>query len=518
MNKMKFLKKTFNEIRIPGALLFATLTIVGVGVNPSYGDTRFATYNASLNRNSAGALVTDLSDANDSQAKRVAEIIQRVNPDVLLINEFDFVENNEAVDLFRTNYLEMTQADGVSTITFPYSFVAESNTGISSGFDLNNNGNAVTTPGASGYGDDAFGFGNFPGQYGMVLYSKYPIVVEDIRTFQMFLWKDMPDALLPDSFYSAEEQAVFRLSSKSHWDVPIEIDGQVVHVLVSHPTPPVFDTVEFDRNGTRNHDEIRFWADYVTPGAGDYIYDDEGAPGGLGEEERFVIMGDQNADPFDGDSTEDPILLLLNNSNIDTTIEPTSLGGTQAALSQGGVNNNHDGDPALDTADFSDGSTGNLRADYVLPSVFGLSIIEAGVFWPLSSESTFSLIGASDHRLVYADLEVEIVADVLGGLPIDGFPGWMASPWYLNYNIDIWPWIYHDEHGWQWVDAGSTVSVIFLWDLGLEEWIFLNDQTNRWLFLFGQESGWIFTFENNTPGSRFFQRFDDASIFSIPVS
>ena len=26
-----------------------------------------------------------------------------------------------------------------------------------------------------------------------------------------------------------------------------------------------------DRNGLRNHDEIRFWADCVTPGAGRYI-------------------------------------------------------------------------------------------------------------------------------------------------------------------------------------------------------------------------------------------------------
>jgi len=32
--------------------------------------------------------------------------------------------------------------------------------------------------------------------------------------------------------------------------------GQVIHILASHPTPPVFDGVE-DRNGRRNHDEIR---------------------------------------------------------------------------------------------------------------------------------------------------------------------------------------------------------------------------------------------------------------------
>ena len=151
----------------------------------------------------------------------------------------------------------------------------------------------------------------------MVVYSKYPIATDEVRTFQDFLWKDMPGAVLPDDpaipgpadWYSPEELEVFRLSSKSHWDVPIKVPGRKpVHFLVSHPTPPTFDGTE-DRNGTRNHDEIRFWADYVTGGStASYIYDDEGATGGLGRGQDFVIAGDQNADPFDGDSYDDAIL------------------------------------------------------------------------------------------------------------------------------------------------------------------------------------------------------------------
>ena len=61
---------------------------------------RFATFNASLNRNFAGQLVEDLSTTNNAQAETVAEIIQRVRPDVLLINEFDFVANDVAAELF----------------------------------------------------------------------------------------------------------------------------------------------------------------------------------------------------------------------------------------------------------------------------------------------------------------------------------------------------------------------------------------------------------------------------------
>ena len=59
--------------------------------------------------------------------------------------------------------------------------------------------------------------------------------------------------------------------------------------------------------------------------------------------------------------------------------------------------------------------------------------------------------------------------------------------WNKNYNVDIWPWIFHHEHGWQFVFDGSTPEVIFLWDLGWEEWIFLNLNTYRWKFLFGQK-------------------------------
>ena len=156
----------------------------------------------------------------------------------------------------------------------------------------------------------------------------------------------MPDALLPinpangESYYSEEELNNFRLSSKSHWDLPLLIDGETVHFLVSHPTPPVFDGDE-DRNGRRNHDEIRFWADYITPGKGDYIYDDDGNFGGLKAGEKFVIAGDQNADPFDGDSVNNAINQLLGNPYINTSVTPESEGGIDAAIRQENINNSH---------------------------------------------------------------------------------------------------------------------------------------------------------------------------------
>ncbi len=385
---------------------------------------RFATFNASLNRATAGALVTDLSTPSNVQASNVAEVIQRVRPDVLLVNEFDYDAQAAALRLFQDNYLSVPH-NGAAPIRYPYRFTAPSNTGIASGFDLNNFGGTVTTPGTRGYGEDAFGFGEFPGQFGMAVYSKYPIRTRDIRTFQTFLWKDMPGALLPDDpvtaapadWYSPAELAVFRLSSKSHWDLPIRIGRRTVHFLVSHPTPPVFDGPE-DRNGRRNFDEIRFWADYVTPGrTSRYIYDDEGERGGLKPGSKFVIAGDQNSDPLDGDSVPGAIQQLLDHRRVNDSRTPSSAGAVEATRLQGGINLSHRGDPQFDTADFSDRAPGNLRVDYVLPSR-GLPLRGSGVFWPVQSDPLFLLTGVfdrtllptgfptSDHRLVWIDVKV----------------------------------------------------------------------------------------------------------------
>jgi hypothetical protein len=419
---------TTATLRRAGALAAACLSLAAAA--PAFADRdkelRFATFNASVNRNADGQLIQELSNGDDPQLQNVAEIIQRVRPDVLLVNEFDFVPGERAARLFQRNYLSVSQG-GARPIYFGDRFVAPSNTGIASGKDFDNNGEAVTTPGSVLYGNDSFGFGEFPGKFGMAVFSRRPIDERHARTFQLFRWKDMPGALLPDDpntaapadWYSPDELEVFRLSSKSHWDLPIKVGGERIHFLVSHPTPPVFDTAE-DRNGTRNHDEIRFWADYITPGAGDYIYDDSGRRGGLPSGAHFVIAGDQNADPFDGDSTGDPIEQLLDNPLVNTSVTPRSPGGPEQAALQDQANDTHIGDPAFDTADFADTAPGNLRADYVLPDR-ELEIEDSFVFWPLSSDPLFPLVGvfdldllpdgngfpSSDHRLVAVDVRLE---------------------------------------------------------------------------------------------------------------
>lgn len=374
---------------------------------PAPGAVRFAAFNTALSRQRPGEMVRLLSDPGWAQARAVAEIVQLVRPDVLLLNEVDHDEEGRGLRFLRENYLERGW-NGAGGITFPYSYAAPVNTGVASGEDLNGDGKAVTEPGSTSYAEDALGFGLFPGQYGMAVLSRYPLAAERARTFREFRWADMPGALLPTvpgtdrPFHSPAALAVARLSSKSHWDLPVDVGGRrPVHLLASHPTPPAFDGPE-RRNVLRNHDEIRFWADYVTPGAADYAYDDEGRRGGLAEGEPFVVAGDLNADPMRGSGLPGAITRLLSHPRVTDPL-PCSQGGRGprgSALEASG--------PGPFTEDTWNG---HLRVDYVLPSR-ELGVGPRGVFWPAADDPVFRLteggipFPSSDHRLVWVDVLV----------------------------------------------------------------------------------------------------------------
>jgi hypothetical protein len=361
------------------------------------GLVRIATFNCSLNRPALGGLRASLATPGDAQARAVAEIIQRVQPDILLLQEFDYDADGESIAKFQHNYLSVPQ-NGATPVEFRYTFSAESNTGVPSGFDLDHDGQM-------GGGGDALGFGEFPGQYGMALFSRFPVDTHHVRTFRKFLWRDMPGALLPFDWYSQEQLAVLPLSSKSHWDASVKLAGHALHVLASHPTPPAFDGPE-DRNGLRNHDEIRLWSDYLS--GAKYLRDDAGRRGGFGGG-SFIIMGDQNSDPMDGGSRNDAIRALLAHPLVNSTFVPSSTGGPEAAAEQAGANATQQGDPRNDTADFNDRVAGNLRVDYLLPSK-DLRVCGGGVFWPAKADADARLVWgdkpppSSDHRLVWIDV------------------------------------------------------------------------------------------------------------------
>jgi len=318
-------------------------------------------------------LLRDILSGKDKQVLAVVDVIKQVSPDILLLNGFDYDAGDAALGAF---------ADLLGD--YPYRFALRPNTGMQTGLDMDGDGRV-------GGPRDAQGYGRFAGQGGMAVLSRYPVAAEQAQDFSTLKWAEFPGAVLPSidgkPFPSKQALETQRLSSVGHWVVPVVLPEGVINLMAFHAGPPVFDGPE-DRNGKRNHDEVRFWNAYLD--------------GGLGTQPAhgpFVILGDANQDPLDGEGLKDAIRGLLAHPLLQDPL-PKSKGAVVAAQEQGGANASHQTDPALDTVDWKDTpAPGNMRVDYVLPSK-DLQVVGAGVFWPTGDA------GASRHHLVWVDVEM----------------------------------------------------------------------------------------------------------------
>jgi len=343
---------------------------------------RIATFN--IKELSTAKLTAVSADGHglDPQASAAAEIVKRVRPDILVLNEIDLdVERSDDLALNARRFADAYLATGPDSIGYPYAFAAPSNTGVLSGLDIDGDGQVATDKdrGTRAHGNDSYGYGTYPGQYAMAVLSRYPLDEGKARTFQLFRWVDLPGNHIPPSHYPPEVEAALRLSSKSHWDLPVTLGRDTLHLWVSHPTPPGFDGPE-DRNGRRNFDEIMFWVLYADGAEG--LVDDRGRSGGYASDAAFVIAGDLNARRLDGAVTYDGVTAidqLLGHPRIQ---DPPYI--------------------QRPTASFR----GGVRIDYVLPST-ELSVVGGGVYDPDPSADPQGAARAelaSDHRLVWVDI------------------------------------------------------------------------------------------------------------------
>ncbi|WP_146348321.1 endonuclease/exonuclease/phosphatase family protein [Phaeobacter marinintestinus] len=352
--------------------------LILLSIAPTYADSvRIATFNVELQRAGPGLLLRDILKGKDSQINAAANVIVRNRPDILALQGFDWDYDTVALKAFNTRL----KADGHG---FAHLLALQPNSGFATDLDLNEDGRL-------GHAADAQGFGEFTGQGGIAVLSRFPIDVGGVQDFSDVLWRDLPEALLPETpvktpFPSEDALAIQRLSSTGHWAVPIQIaKDQHITLLTFQAGPPVFDGPE-DRNGRRNHDEVLFWRHFLdghigTPPAG-----------------PFVLAGGANQDPHDGDGLHNAIRSLIEDPRLQDP-RPDSLGASMAP-DQG-----HAGPNALDTVDWP--GPGRMRVDHILPSAHW-TVTDAGVFWPAPDNPDSAMaLDASRHRLVWVDLRLD---------------------------------------------------------------------------------------------------------------
>ena len=340
---------------------------------PATADTlRIATFHTELERNGPGLLLRDILRGEDAQIAAVAGIIAGAGADVIVLQGVDYDHDLHALTALR----DVVASQGAF---YPHVFALRPNTGMPTGHDMDGDSRSAEP-------EDRQGYGEFSGQGGMALLSRFPIDRSGVRDFSAFLWADLPGALLPEldgaPFPSPAAQAVQRLSSTAHWVVPVHLPSGPLHLLTFHATAPVFDGPE-DRNGRRNHDELRFWSLYL-----------DGAFGAV-PDTRFVLLGAANLSPSEGEGRKAALHVILSDPRLSDP-RPRRPGPVPADPARMA-------DPALDTVEWPHPGPGPRRVDYILPSA-DLRVVASGVHWPAGGAALDQARAASRHRLVWVDL------------------------------------------------------------------------------------------------------------------
>lgn len=329
-----------------------------------------ALWNATLERAGPGLLLQDILAGDDPQITAAVIVIAALDADILILTGFDHDARGQALAALAERLWQ-------SGHPYPHRHAPRTNAGIPTGFDADADGRPVEAA-------DAQGWGRFPGSGSLAVLSRFPL--GQASSHADFLWRDLPGTLMPPDT-DPGLAAIQRLSSHTHTALPVRLGGQTLTLLLWHATPPAFDGPE-DRNGRRNHDEAAFWLHLLN---GTLPFPPPAPP--------FVLMGQANLDPLDGDGRPQALRSLLTHP----ALQDPAPRGPHSRTEPG-----HSGDPALDTALYD--RLGGLRLSYILPST-DLTVTASGILWPPPDDPlAATLAAASHHRPVWVDLHLPATA------------------------------------------------------------------------------------------------------------
>ncbi|HEY5933916.1 MAG TPA: endonuclease/exonuclease/phosphatase family protein [Kofleriaceae bacterium] len=344
-----------------------------------------------------------LLDANHRQVKAATEIIARFDAEILSINEIQYdLAGVPTADLpgAAQRTLGSVAIDGEPAgnaarlaeriasvdpeLDYKYSAMFLGNSGFA--FSGNTGGHAEL---------DMRGFGEFPGRFNSALLSKHPILADDVRAIHDYRWSALPGNSI-DEIKTTLGIAIpddFPLFEKALFIVPVDVDGNVIHFVLAHPVSAGFSAM----NPYRNRDELRAIALFLSgelPGV-------EPLPDGA----HFVVVGDLNADPEDGDGDRAGISALIEHPLVDAHF-PIGRGGSEGTHPE---RNTFLSGCGRETGPIvtNPATKLQLQLDYLLTSATLGEPLASSVFWPhhVNDAASYELTCfASDHRYVWMDL------------------------------------------------------------------------------------------------------------------
>ncbi len=141
----------------------------------------------------------------------------------------------------------------------------------------------------------------------------------------------------------------------------------------------------------------------------------------------------------------------------------------------------------------------------------------SGIAWNDVQRLRFSYFTdlQNNYDTEYAKGITPLESDAFDGTDIPSAPGWRTSPWYSAYNADFWPWIFHAEHGWQYIFETEVHGEVFIYDLESQAYWWASSAFEPLTFYSFDRGSFNFYF-GGTTGPRQFVDLQTGEFWSIP--